>query len=413
MQRADLLPTVSAAANATYQQSPFGAFGAVGPTAPGGATGGTGTGSTGGTGGVGGAGGGVGVGGGSGFFRFYSVSLGFTSYELDLFGRIRSLTKDALERYISTEEARRAAQVSLISEVANSWLTLAADQDRLAIARSTLESFNASLQLTQARFNAGIVSELDVRQAQTLSEGAASDVATYTTQVNQDLNALNLVVGATVGPELLPSGLGEAIPTVAEAPTGLDSSVLLRRPDVQQAERLLRANNANIGAARAAFFPSIRLTASGGSTSLYLDQLFGSGTGTYSFAPNVTLPIFDFGRNRANLKLSRTNREIALAQYERAIQTAFRETADALAQQGQIAALLGAQTRLVQAGETTLRLSDARYRRGADAFLGVLDAQRTVYSARQTLVAARQTRAANLVQIYRALGGGAPEPQTP
>ncbi len=407
VQRADLLPTVSAAANATYSQSPFGAVGATGPTSPGGASGGTGVGSAGGAGATGS------VAGGSGFFRYYAVSLGFSSYELDLFGRIRSLTKEALQLYLSTAEARRAAQVSLISEVAIDWLTLAADQDRLAIARSTLESFTESLRLTQARFDAGIISELDLRQVQTLAETAASDVATYTTQVNQDVNALNLVVGATVAPALLPQGLGDGVPTVPEAPTGLDSTVLLRRPDVLQAERQLAAYNADIGAARAAFFPTIRLTASGGSTSLYLDKLFGSGTGTYSFSPNITLPIFDYGRNRANLKLSRTNREIALAQYERAIQTAFRETADALAQQGQVAALVAAQTRLVQAGEITLRLSDARYRRGADAYLGVLDAQRTVYSARQTLVAARQTRAATLVQIYRALGGGGDTSQAP
>ena len=410
VQRADLLPTVALAGNATYGSSLFGGVGATTPTGPGGATGGTGVGSAGGVGGAAGGAGSV-ASGGSGFYRFYSVSLGFSSYELDLFGRIRSLTKEALQLYLATAEARRATQVSLISEVAIDWLTLAADQDRLAIARSTLESFTESLRLTQARFDAGIVSELDLRQVQTLAEGAASDIATYTTQVSQDVNALNLVVGASVDASLLPQGLGDGLPTVPEAPAGLDSAVLLRRPDVLQAERQLRAYNADIGAARAAFFPTISLTASGGSTSLYLDRLFGSGTGTYSFSPNLTLPIFDYGRNRANLKLSRTNREIALAQYERAIQTAFRETADALAQQGQVAALVGAQTRLVQSGETTLRLSDARYRRGADAYLGVLDAQRTVYAARQTLVAARQTRAATLVQIYRALGGGGDTPQ--
>ena len=272
-------------------------------------------------------------------------------------------------------------------------------------------SFDESLRLTRARFQGGIASELDVRQAQTLAEAAASDIATYTAQANQDLNALTLVVGAPVGPELLPDGLGEALPTVANAPAGLDSTVLLQRPDVLQAEHALLAYNADIGAARAAFFPTISLTASGGASSLYLGQLFGSGTGTYSFGPNVTLPIFDYGRNRANLKLSRTNRDIAVAQYEKAIQTAFRETADALAQAGTVEALLAAQTRLVEAGEATLRLSDARYRRGADTYLNVLDAQRTTYQARQTLVSARQTRAATLVQIYRALGGGGDTPQ--
>ena len=405
VQRADLLPTISASANATYGSSPFGGVGGANPASTGGATGGAGT---------GGAAGGAGAaaGGGSGFYRTYAVNLGFSSYELDLFGRVRSLTKEALQRYFAQQEARRAAQVSLIAETATAWLTLAADMDRLAIARSTLQSYNESLRLNRARFDAGISSETDVRQVQTLAEGAASDIATYTTQVNQDVNALNLLVGAPVDPSLMPNGLGDGVPTLAEAPAGLDSAVLLRRPDVEQAERLLRAQNADIGAARAAFFPTIKLTASGGTTSLYLDQLFGSGSGTYSFSPNITLPIFDYGRNRANLKLSRTNREIALAQYEKAIQTAFRETADALAQQGQISALLGAQTRLVEAGEVTLRLSDARYRRGADAYLNVLDAQRTVYSSRQTLVSARQTRAATLVQIYRALGGGGDTPQS-
>ncbi len=414
VQRADLLPTVSAGANATYGRSGsgLGGVGSTTPTSVGGASGGTGVGSAGGTGGgsAGGAGG-VATGGGGGFYRYYAVSLGVSAYELDLFGRIRSLTREALQQYLATAEARRATQETLISEVAIDWLTLAADRERLNIARQTFASFNESLKLTQARFNGGIASELDVRQAQTLAEQAASDIATYTAQGEQDYNALNLVAGAVVPVELLPTGLDDSLPMMANAPAGLDSTVLLQRPDVLQAEHDLLAYNADIGAARAAFFPSVSLTASGGTSSLYLSQLFGSGTGTYTFAPNVTLPIFDYGRNRANLKLSKVNRDIAVAQYEKAVQTAFRETADALAAAGTVEALLAAQTRLVQAGEITLKLSDARYRRGADAYLAVLDAQRTTYTARQTLVSARQTRAATLVQIYKALGGGGDAPQ--
>ncbi len=207
--------------------------------------------------------------------------------------------------------------------------------------------------------------------------------------------------------ELLPKGIEAALPTVADAPVGLSSAVLLDRPDVLQAEHTLKAYNADIGAARAAFFPTIQLTASGGTTSLYLDKLFASGTGTWSFAPNITLPIFDGGQRRADLARARAQKTAAVASYERAIQAAFRDVGDALAQRGTVDALIAAQERLVDAASTTLRLSQARYQRGADTFLNTLDAQRTLYNGQQTLVNARAIRALNLVELYRALGGGA------
>jgi len=338
--------------------------------------------------------------------RIYSADVGVSAFELDLWGRVRNLTRQAQEQVLATEEARRAAQISLISEVAADYLTLGADRQRLTTAEETFKADQETLRITEARFKDGVVSELDVRQAQTVVDQARSDVLTYTTQSAQDLNALNLVVGAATPDTLSPSGLDGTLPTLADVPAGLSSEVLLGRPDVLQAEHQLRGYNANIGAARAAFFPTISLTGSTGSESLYLDRLFTPGSGTWAFGPSISLPIFAGGKNVAALKLSKAQRDVAVAQYELAIQTAFRETADALAQRGTAARQIEAQEQLVEAASAALKLSQARYQKGVDTYLSLLDAQRTLYTAQQTLITARANRATNLVTLYRVLGGG-------
>lgn len=338
--------------------------------------------------------------------QIYTADVGVSSFELDLWGRVRNLTRQAQEQVFATAEARRAAQISLISEVAADYLTLSADRQRLATAGETLKADQETLRITEARFKDGVVSELDVRQAQTVVDQARSDVLTYTTQAAQDLNALNLLVGATTPEDLLPRGQDASLVTLANVPAGMSSSVLLDRPDVLQSEHTLRGYNANIGAARAAFFPTVSLTGSTGSESLSLGGLFAAGSGAWIFNPAVSLPIFTAGRNEANLRLSKTQRDIAVAQYELAIQTAFRETADALAQRGTAARQIAAQEDLVKSATAALQLSQVRYQKGVDTYLSLLDAQRTLYAAQQTLITARMNRATNLVTLYRVLGGG-------
>jgi multidrug efflux system outer membrane protein len=338
--------------------------------------------------------------------RIYTADAGVSAFELDLWGRVRNLTRQAQEQLLATVEAQRAAQISLISEVAADYLTLAADRQRLKTAEDTLKADQETLGVTDARFRDGIASELDVRQAQTIVDQARSDVLTYTTQAAQDLNALNLVVGAATPDGLSPSGLDGTLPTLADVPAGLSSNVLLDRPDVLEAEHQLRGYNANIGAARAAFFPTITLTGSAGSESLSLGGLFQPGSGTWVFNPEISLPIFAGGKNVAALKLSKAQRDVAVAQYELAIQTAFRETSDALAQRGTAVRLIEAQEQLVESATAALKLSRARYQKGIDTYLTLLDAQRTLYSAQQTLITARANRATNLVTLYRVLGGG-------
>ncbi len=339
-------------------------------------------------------------------FDAYQVDIGISSWEIDLFGRLRNQSKEAFETYLASEEARNAAQVLLISEVATDYLTLGADQDGLAIARTTAKSNLDIFELTRKRFSIGVASELDLRQAQSSYETARADIARRTALVAQDRNALRLVIGAEPPAELLPAGLTRGGATIANLPVGLSSEVLLRRPDIAEAEHRLRAASANIGAARAAFFPTLSLTASLGTLSTGLSSLFAAGNGTWSVAPQVTAPIFDFGRNRANLRYSRASRDVTLAQYEKAIQTGFREVADALAQRGTIGEQLAAQTSAQESAAIAVRLSDLRYRTGIDPFLNVLDAQRTLYSAQQTLVATRLTEQSNMVELYRSLGGG-------
>jgi multidrug efflux system outer membrane protein len=336
----------------------------------------------------------------------YAVGVGFSSYELDLFGRVRSLKDQALEQYLATEQAQRTVRIGLVAGVAAAYLGLAADREWLQLARETLRAQEATLQLTQRRFDVGVASELDLRQAQTQVESAKIDFARYTTLTAQDKNSLDLLVGARVGEDLLPQELAEDLTAVRDIAPGLPSEVLLLRPDVVQAEDLLKGYNASIGAARANFFPSITLSTSIGTASDQLSNLFKSGNGYSTFSGQVVLPIFDTGSRRAQLKVAETDKRIAGAQYEKAIQTAFREVADALAQRGTIDGQLAAQRALVEATDKRFVLSRARYDKGIDSYLSVLDAQRSLYSARQALIGTRLTRLLNLVTLYKVLGGG-------
>jgi multidrug efflux system outer membrane protein len=336
----------------------------------------------------------------------YDVGLALSSYEVDLFGRIRSLKDQALHQYLATEQARRSVQISLIAEVATGWLTLAADRERLSLASETLTNQLDSYKLTRSRFEAGVSSALDLNQAQTSVDTARVDIARYTTLTAQDENVLNLLAGSQVPAELLPSSMSEAMTALKDLSPGLQSEVLLRRPDILQAENLLKGANANIGAARAAFFPRITLLSSVGFGSNELAGLFTGGSFAWSFAPQITLPIFQGGANKANLKAAETDRDIAVAQYEKAIQTAFREVADALAQRGAIDDQLKAQQSLVDAATESYRLSTARYERGIDSYLNVLDSQRSMYGAQQNLIGVRLVRILNLATLYKVLGGG-------
>ncbi|SNB47108.1 AdeC/AdeK/OprM family multidrug efflux complex outer membrane factor [Geobacter sp. DSM 9736] len=336
----------------------------------------------------------------------YDVGLGMSYYELDLFGRVRSLKDQALEQYLATEHARRSVQIALVSQVATAYLTLASDRERLKLARETLANQEESYKLTKSRFDAGISSALDLQQARTSVDAARVDIARFTTLAAQDENLLNLVVGRPVPAELLPQALSEKLTALKDLTPGLPSDVLLTRPDILQAEGVLKGANANIGAARAAFFPRITLLSSVGFGSDELSGLFKGGSFTWSFAPRVTVPIFEGGRNRANLKAAEVDTEIAVAQYEKAIQVAFREVADALAQRGTIEEQVAAQQSLTDATAETHRLSTARYEKGVDSYLSVLDSQRTLYGAQQNLISVRLARLANLVTLYKVLGGG-------
>jgi len=334
----------------------------------------------------------------------YSVDLGISSWEVDFFGRIRSLKQQAMEEFLATEEARRAVQILLVSEVANTYLALAADQENLKLARSTLENQKSSYQLIKRRYEVGLSSELELRQAQTRVDAARVDVAGYTQMTAQDENALNLLVGLPVPNGLLPEGFGAIYPQ-KDISVGTPSEVLLCRPDICQAENLLKAANANIGAARAALFPRITLTTALGTASDQLSGLFETGTGTWIFSPRIEIPIFD-SRTWAALSTIKVQREIAVAQYEKTIQSAFREVSDALAQRGTIGDQMDAQQSLVNAAADAYRLSNARYIKGIDMYLNVLDAQRSLYGAQQGLIALRLARLTNMVTLYKVLGGG-------
>jgi outer membrane protein, multidrug efflux system len=334
----------------------------------------------------------------------YSVNLGVSSWEIDFFGRIRSLKDQALEQYLATEDARRTAQLLLVSTLTQAYLALAADREALQLVASTLDAQEDSYNLIGRRYEVGLASGFDLRRAQTQVDTARGDVARYTQLVAQDENALNLLVGSPLPQELLPADLGSISPPREISP-GLSSELLLRRPDVLSAEHQLKAANANIGAARAAFFPRISLTAAIGTASADLSGLFKSGQGTWLFAPQIVMPIFD-ARTWSAYDVTKAEKEIFLAQYEKAIQAAFREVADALAVRGTVNQQVEAQQSLVDALTETYRLADARYAKGIDNYLSVLDAQRSLYSAQQGLIFLRLAQVNNVVVLYKALGGG-------
>jgi outer membrane protein, multidrug efflux system len=335
----------------------------------------------------------------------YALTVGISSWEIDFFGRIRSLKDRALEEYIATDQSRRGIQIMLVSAVTNTYLTLVADRENLKLASSTLEAQEATYKLIKKRYDIGLASELDLRRVQSQVDTARGNVAHYMQLVAQDENALHLLVGSRTDESLLPQELASIIPPKEVSP-GLSSEVLLRRPDVLAAEHRLKAANANIGAARAAFLPRISLTTNFGTASADLSGLFKSGQGTWTFAPQITMPIFD-ARTWSAYDVTKVEREISIAEYEKAIQTAFREVADALAVKGTVNQQITAQQSLVDAVAETYRLSNARYVKGIDSYLSVLDAQRSLYAAQQGLITLQLARFTNLVTLYKVLGGGA------
>ncbi len=341
----------------------------------------------------------------SGSTTQFSVDVGASAFEIDLFGRVRNLSAAALNSYFATESAARAVRLTLVADIADAYLTLATDRSLLGIARETVTSAERSVTLTRARLRGGIAPRTDLRQAETVLATAQSDVASLTTIVQQDRNALDLLVGASVVDADLPPSIEAVENAVAPAPAGVDSTILLRRPDVIEAEYRLRAANAQIGAARAAFFPRISLTGLAGFASTALGSLFSGGAFTASITPSATVPIFDGGANRGNLDVARAQFHAATATYQKTIQSAFRDVADALARRATISDQAGAQVRLENAARDTAMLTEARYRGGVASFLESLDAQRSLYSARRSLASTRLIRARNLVDLYRAIGG--------
>lgn len=337
--------------------------------------------------------------------RSYDAEVGFTAFELDLFGRLRSLSRAAQDQYLASEAGARAARLTLVGEVATAYLTLAADRSLLAIAQDTQASADKTVQLTRARLSGGIAPRTDVRQAETLLDQAMSDVASLTTQVAQDRNALELLVGAPLADADLPASIESIDSLLAEVPAGLSSQILLRRPDVAEAEYRLQAANAQIGAARAAFFPTISLTALAGAASPQLAALFAGRNSTWQVSGGVAESLFAGGANLGNLALAKGQRDLAVAQYQKAVQTAFRDVADALARRGTIKDQVTAQTGLESAATDSYNLEFARYREGVDPYLNTLDAQRTLYAARRSLASTRLVQAANLVTLYQSLGG--------
>jgi multidrug efflux system outer membrane protein len=337
--------------------------------------------------------------------RYFSAGIGFTSYELDLFGRIRSLNHEKLEQYFGYQQTQRSAVISLVAEVANAYLTVLADQELLNLTQQTYDSQKASYALTEQTYDREISTRLDLRQAETSVDTAQANLALYTRQLAQDKNALVLLLGAPIPTDLRFGSIDDAH-LLEDLPAGLPSDLLVRRPDVLSAENNLIAANANIGAARAAFFPSISLTGNIGSASGDLSGLFKNGSKAWTFQPQVSIPIFAGGANFANLKLAKVQKELYVAQYEQAIQTAFREVSDALVGRGTLDDQLKAETALQEATQDSYTLSDMRFRNGIDNYLTVLDSQRSLYSAEQGVITLKLSRLQNLVTLYKALGGG-------
>lgn len=337
--------------------------------------------------------------------RGYNAGIGFSGFELDLFGRLRSLSHAAQDRYFASEAGARAARLTLVGEVASAYLTYATDRSQLAIAADTVASAERTVELTRAKLTGGVSPRTDLTQAETLLDQARSDVALLTTQVAQDRNALELLVGAPVSDADLPASIESVDGAIAEVPAGLDSRILLRRPDVVEAEYGLRGANAQIGAARADFFPTISLTGLAGAASPALSKLFAGRNSSWQFGGSGVLPLFAGGANVGNLALAHGERNLAVAQYEQTVQTAFRQVADALARRGTIIDQMAAQTDLLSAAQQSYDLSQARYREGIDPYLNTLVTQRTLYEARRSLAETRLARAQNLVALYQSLGG--------
>jgi multidrug efflux system outer membrane protein len=382
IQRADLFPTISASGVEEVEEYPSGvlATGATGTPVPGGTT-----------------------------FRYYDVGVGFTSYELDLFGKIRSMDHAALERYFQNEETRRSSQLTLVAEVASAYLAILADETILKVTRQTLDSQVASYDLTKRTLDAGTGTALALRQSATTVDTARANLAEYTRQAAQDRNALMVLIGVPIPEDIVFSTDINAETMSADLPVGVPSEVLARRPDVLAAEHQLISANADIGAARAAFFPSITLTGSYGTASTQLSGLFKPGSTAWTFSPQISLPIFAGGANVANLDLSKVEKNVYIAQYEKTLQSAFREVDDALAARGTLDDQLAAQGALMEDSAESYRLAEMRFRNGIDSFLPVLDAQRALYSAQQGVVALELQRLQNMATLYKALGGGMKE----
>jgi multidrug efflux system outer membrane protein len=386
IQRANLFPSIAATGVAVDEKYPASVAGIATGVSSGGATTAIDT---------------------SGFtFRYFEAGIGFTSYELDLFGRLRSLARERQQQYFGYVETRRATQISLVAEVANTYLTLLADQELLYITQSTLGSQQNSYDLTNLSYTGGVATLLDLRQAETSVDSAYANLAQYTRQVAQDQNALVLLLGTPLPGDLPPGGGLEEQHLLSDLSEGLPSDLLIRRPDVLAAEHNLIAANASIGAARAAFFPSILLTGNYGTASTQLSGLFGGSSAAWTFEPQIRLPIFSGGANVAALDLAKVEKNVNVVQYESAIQTAFREVADALAGRGTLDSQIAAVQSLVEATSESYQLSEMRFRTGVDSYLNVLDSQRALYSAQQALVGVKLARLQNLVTLYKALGGG-------
>ncbi|WP_339769770.1 efflux transporter outer membrane subunit [uncultured Paraglaciecola sp.] len=337
----------------------------------------------------------------------YEAEAGLSSYEIDLFGKNRSLTDAQMEAYLASAETAKAAKITLIGEIANAWLTLAADSNLLSLAEETTANAQKTMDITNKRLELGVDSRIDVASAETIYYSARSDIASFTTQVSQDKNALRLLVGEQFDDSLIATALPKSETLVTDVPASLSSTVLLERPDVLSAEHNLKSANANIGAARAAFFPTLSLTATGGLASSVLSDIFtGGASSIWTIAPSITLPIFNGGANDANLAYSEAQQKKYLAAYEYAIQSAFSEVADTLARRATIQDQLDAQEALVTAASRSYDLSLARYEGGVDSFQNALEAQRTMYSAKQSFITTRRIDLDNRITLYRVLGGG-------
>lgn len=371
VQSADQLPTINATGNASRSRTPLGLTSSGRPSVSGN----------------------------------YQVGLSLAAFELDFFGRVRSLSEAALSQFLATEEAQRSVRISLVAEVARTYLAERSLAEQLALAQSTMLARNEAMKLARQRFDVGASSALDLRQAETLLQAAQIAQLVLARQQAQAMNALTLLAGQPLN-ALPPAKPLSEQGVVSDIPPGLPSDLLARRPDIRAAEQRLRASNANIGAARAAFFPRISLTSGLGLGSNELSTLFEGASKSWSFVPQLTLPLFDAGRSSANLSLAQARNSLAVVDYERSIQVAFREVADALVARDLLDQQVEAQRLTVEAQADRARLSELRARNGIAGSLEVLDAQRELFAAQQALIQARQLRLTNAVDLYRSLGGG-------